>query len=187
MKKFAILFLALAILPVSRAFADGDKVITLKDGSRITGHVVGMDQGQYIIQNGTLGEVKISQDNIQSIIAPNMAGLSDAPPSQDQAAGQGMPAEYTQQMKAMQSQIVANPDLMKEIATLTQDPEIMNLLNDPALLEAAKSGNPQAMQSNPRTQQLMSNPKMQELIRKIQQAQGGQQQPSPQPQPQQQQ
>jgi hypothetical protein len=173
MKKLAILFLALALLPVSNAFAEGEKVITLKDGSRINGRIISLDQGQYVIQSGTLGEVKIGEDNIQSIVAPNMAATADTQPGQDQATGQAMPADYTAKMRDMQSQIMANPDIMKEIATLAEDPQILNLLNDPALLQAAKEGNPQAMQTNPRTQQLMNNPKMQELIRKVQQTRAG--------------
>jgi hypothetical protein len=181
MKKLALLFLVLALLPVSHAFAEGEKVITLKDGSRISGRIIGIDQGRYVIQSGTLGEVRIGEDNIQSIVAPNMAATTNTQPGQDQAAGQGqtVPGEYTQNMKAMQAQIMSNPDIMKEIATLAEDPEILRLLNDPALLEAATKGNPQAMQANPRTHELMNNPKMQELIKKVEQTQAGQ--PAPQP------
>jgi hypothetical protein len=178
MKKLALLFLALVLLPLSNAFAEGEKVITLKDGSRINGRIISLEQGQYVIQSGTLGEVRIGEDNIQSIVAPNMAAMAATQPGQDQAAGQAVPGEYTQHMQEMQSQIMANPDIMKEIATLAQDPQIVNLLSDPALLEAAKQGNPQAMQANPRTQQLMNNSKMQGLIKKIQQTQAGQ--PTPQ-------
>ena len=178
MKKLALLFLVLALLPVTNAFAEGEKVITLKDGTRINGRIVGIDQGRYVVQSGALGEVRIGEDNIQSIVAPNMAATAGTQPGQDQAAGQTVPNEYSQHMKVMQDQIMANPEIMKEITTLAEDPEILKLMNDPALLEAATKGNPQAMQANPRTQQLMNNPKMQELIKKIGQTQIGQ--PTPQ-------
>ena len=178
MKKIFVLILALTFLSALNAYAEGDKVITLKDGSRINGRIVGLDHGQYVVQNGTLGEVRVSEDNIQSIVAPNMAALGDTQPVQDPSTGQSLPSDFNARAKAMQSQIMANPDAMKEITTLAQDPQILNLLNDPALLEAATKGDPQALQSNPRIQQLMNNPKMQELIKKLQQGQSGQ--PAPQ-------
>jgi hypothetical protein len=69
---------------------------------------------------------------------------------------------------------MSNPEIMKEVAALAQDPQILYLLNDPAMLQAVQNKDPQAMQQNPRTYELMNNPKMQELIRKIQGAQSGQ-------------
>jgi hypothetical protein len=165
MKKLMACLLALTFLSAAQAFAEGEKVITLKDGTRVNGRVVAIDEGRYVIETGALGQVKVAEDNIVSIANPNMPG---AQTGQAQPAGQDPAKDYSGQMNQMQSRIMSNPALMKEIEALAQDPQILYMLNDPALLQAVQNKDPQAMQTNPKTYELMNNPKMQELIRKIQ-------------------
>ncbi len=71
------------------------------------------------------------------------------------------------QFKAIQSQIVSDEDVMADIQALLQDPEVMALIADPALMAAAQSGDKTSLESNPRIQALTNNPKVQALIEKI--------------------
>jgi hypothetical protein len=174
MKRVLALFITLTFLSAANAFAEGEKVITLKDGTRVNGHVVAIDQGQYVIETGALGQVKVNEDKIISITNPNMPEMANPQSAQSQPANQPTPEQYKKEMGQMQSQIMANPEIMKEIEALAQDPQILYLLNDPALLQAAQDKNPQAMQANPRVYELMNTPQMQALIKKIQGAQAGQ-------------
>jgi hypothetical protein len=174
MKKLMAFLLAFTFLSATQAFAEGEKVITLKDGTRVNGRIVALDQGRYVIETRTLGQVKVDEDNVVSITNPNMPAIADTPNGQNELTSQAASKEISHQMGQMQSQIMANPGLMKEIDALAQDPQILYLLNDPALLQAAQNKDPQAMQANPRTYELMNNPKMQDLIRKLQGSQGGQ-------------
>jgi hypothetical protein len=174
MKKLMTCLLALTFLSAANVFAEGEKVITLKDGTRVNGRIVALDHGQYVIESGALGQLKVNEDNIVSIANPNIPAMANTQTGQSQPENQLPPEQLKKEMGQMQAQIMANPDIMKEIEALAQDPQILYLLNDPALLQAAQNKDPQAMQANPRVYELMNTPKMQELIRKIQGSQTGQ-------------
>jgi hypothetical protein len=163
MKKLMTFLLTFTLLSITHALAEGEKVITLKDGTRVNGRVVALDRGEYVVESATLGQIRVNENNIVSISNPNMPVEAVQP----QAAPQTLPAKYTADMNQMQSQIMADPDLMKEIAALADDPQILMLLNDPAMLQAIQNKDPQSMQSNPRTYELMNHPKMRALIDKI--------------------
>jgi hypothetical protein len=66
-----------------------------------------------------------------------------------------------------QGNIMNDAELMGEIQTLAQDPEIMPLLMDPNFIKDMTSYDPQKIQSNPKLQTLMENPKMRALLEKI--------------------
>ncbi len=170
MKKILILLFALVLLPVTAAFAKSPKTITLKDGTRVSGQITGIDQGQYVVQSQTLGEIKVKEDDVASITDPNAPNTATQPAQQENSQANA-PVDYNAKIHEVQSQIMADPEVMKDITAMAQDPQIMAILSDPAIMAAAKSGNPMAVQSNPHTQELLNNPKMQELIRKIQASQ----------------
>ena len=80
---FILVFLLTLILP---AMAGGLKVITLKDGSSINGHIVGISNGRYVVENPSVGEVSIKEDDVVTISSagetlPPAAGSSAASPS----------------------------------------------------------------------------------------------------------
>ena len=78
------------------------------------------------------------------------------------------------QVEAVQSQIMNNPELMKDITNLMADPEIMAALSDPAFVAAIQSQDPAAIENSPHMQELMNNPKMQALIEKLAEAESQQ-------------
>jgi 2',3'-cyclic-nucleotide 2'-phosphodiesterase (5'-nucleotidase family) len=172
MKKLTAFLIAFTLLSATHAMAEGEKVITLKDGTSVKGRVVGLDQGAYVIESETLGQMKIDENKIVSINNPNMPTMAAvAETNPNPAAQQALSNNYQENMSQLQSQIMGNPELMKDIGDLANDPEILQLLSDPALLQAAQDKNAQAMQKNPKTYELMNNPKIKSLINKIEASQ----------------
>ncbi|MBF0486175.1 MAG: hypothetical protein HQL16_06650 [Candidatus Omnitrophica bacterium] len=146
------------------------KIITLKDGTRINGQIMNLESGRYAIQSPSMGEVKIKEDDIISITSADAAAAPTAPaPAMPQTVQPvKFKGEYAQQMQAVQSEILSNPNAMAQIQELMSDPQIMEALKDPAFVAAIQSGDPNAVQSSPQFQKLLNDPKMQNMIQKIQ-------------------
>jgi hypothetical protein len=73
----------------------------------------------------------------------------------------------TPEFKAIQTQVMSNPDVLNDIQKLLSDPEVMSILSDPGFLAAVQSGNTASLGSDPRLQRLSENPKIQALIQRI--------------------
>jgi len=167
-----ILLSAFLVLALSASAFAETQVITLKDGSQIKGELVGIANGVYTINTPMLGDVHIDKAQVTSISdgsAPVAQAAQTAPANvlQTPQAPQAN-ADLTQKIQAAQVQLMSNPDFIADMQKMAQDPEITQLLSDPALVQAVTSKNVNAMKNNPHAQQLMSNPKMKALIEKMQ-------------------
>jgi hypothetical protein len=161
-KSLLIFFLVFA--GASIAHAQSTKTIILKDGSKLKGQIVSLEDGVYKIQNSNLGNIQVREENILSISAEDFSQPTPAAP----ITGGGASAGFRNQVQEIQGSVMSDPALMEDISTLTQDPEFIKMLNDKELISDIYSYDPARIQSNPKLQQLMQNPKMRELIEKIQ-------------------
>ena len=75
--------------------------------------------------------------------------------------------DVNQKIQTMQTQLMANPEFMADLQQMAQDPEITQLLSDPALVQAVTSKDVNGLQNNPKGQQLMNNAKMKAIIEKL--------------------
>jgi hypothetical protein len=169
--------LVFSFLTLPQAFAD-QKKITLKDGSVIVGELESFNNGTYTVKTANLGDLELPEANVMSVASASFT----PPPAAAQAPQAGMPqtgvapamggSNFSNQVASMQNQIMSNPGTMQAVQAMAEDPEIMNMLSDPAFtqqLTAAMSGqgDPQALANNPKIQKLMANPKMQALIQQV--------------------
>ena len=161
-KKLPLFFIFLTFSTLSFA---APQVITLKDGSRINGELVGMANGVYTVRTSFSGDVNINSSDVSDI---STAGA----PAPEQQANATPPAaqniDVNQKMQAMQAQVMANPEMVAQITQLAQDPEIMKLLSDPSLVQAVTNKDVNAIASNPNGKQLMNNPKMKAIMQQVQ-------------------
>lgn len=165
MTKIFLLLVSASLLFAAPAFAK-TQVFTLKDGSQIKGELVEFEDGIYTVNTTSFGEMQINQNEVVSVADP---GATPAVPTVAAPAGNAARnSELSQQVSAMQTQLMANPEFLADLQQMAQDPEIMNILSDPALVQAVTSKDVTAIQTNPRAKQLMDNPKMQALIEKLQ-------------------
>ena len=162
MRIVVLVMMALALAAGTVQAEPKTRTITLKDGSTIQGKITGIDQGAYVVESPTLGQVKVSEDNVVSVLAPGEQAALTAP-----GASSGLVLS-SDQMQNAQAQITSNPQAMADIQALASDPEVVQLISDPAFMQAVQSRDMSAIQANPRTAALMSNPKVKALIEKLQ-------------------
>jgi hypothetical protein len=159
MKKILCL-LTLLIALASASFAAESKIITLQDGSKVKGTIIGMDNGSYVVESPSIGEVRIPDSNITSITTSEQPEV----PAQPQEPSN---ITATPEFKAVQTQVMSSPETLGDIQKLLDDPEIMAVLSDPGFAKAIQSGNMTSLGSDPRLKSLSENPKIQALIQKI--------------------
>lgn len=172
-RRFLVMFL-IVILPVHTVFAASAKQIALKDGSVIKGKLISFEGGIYTVQTENLGRLQLAEGNVVAVVSE---GAVSAVPSQGAVTqqpsqgGVGNPG-FSNQVSAMQNQIMSNPQTMQTIQAMMQDPEITAMMADPNFMKdltaAVSSNDPQSIASNPNIQKLMSNPQMRSLIQQVQ-------------------
>lgn len=160
--------LVLFSLPLCFALAfpvQASKIITLQDGSQIKGTLVEVSGGEYVIQTESFGTITVNESDVVSMTAPGAAPVAASGGSYgSDLAGNPM----MQQVASMQTQIMADPNLMLDIQSMAEDPELVAIMSDQQFMSLLMSGNTAALQSDPRMQKLMENPSMRNLIQKIQ-------------------
>ncbi|MCA9404972.1 MAG: hypothetical protein KC684_00405 [Candidatus Omnitrophica bacterium] len=167
------IFALCCLLPIN-AEASPRKVITLTDGSILKGTVLGLSDGNYLLQTDNLGKVEISEehvDSIQSEIAyrAEQQDLDKAAQTQTTSQATGTTSGQNPNMEQAINQVMADPTIMNDIQTLMQNEEIMTMLEDPELLNLLMNPDPKEFENNPKIQKLMSNPHMREVINSVQQ------------------
>lgn len=166
--KLLLSLLLIAFCVPGTALAE-NQVITLKDGSQVKGELVGINNGVYTIKTPLMGEITVNSDQVAGI---NAQGFQ---PAQAQSSGQPSAAAdpvLGQKMQDMQNQLMSNPQMLAQIQQLAEDPEIVQIMSDPAFMQAVTAKDISAIQGNPRTQELMNNPKMQAFIEQLRGSEG---------------
>lgn len=184
MYKIILIFTVLVLSANTIIFADQDQqVITLKDGSQIKGVLSGIDNSIYTVKTPIIGDVHVAASDVASITNGNapVASLPTNNTNYPTPSGQtlGGPSSLDQQIAASQKQLLSNPQSMAILQQMTQNPEIMQALQDPALVQAVTNHDYAAVQSNPAVQKLINDPQMQVLLKELA-AQQQQQTPSSQ-------
>lgn len=132
------------------------QTITLKDGTSIKGHLSGVANGSYTVDNATMGQIKIPAEQVISINASEATPSSLTISANEKLSGTAF--------NGLHSSMMQDPQIMNLIQEMIQDPSVAELLTDPALMQDALTMDPQKIQNNPAVQKLMQNPKMQEIL-----------------------
>ena len=166
MKKTMILSLFLGLSTM--AYCGQSSRIELTDGSVINGDVVSLDNGTYTLNAGSLGEIKVDASKIRKI---ELKAENNSAPAAPAAENASMPSsdEVKAKMAGYQNTIMNDPETVKTMTELAQDPQFQALLNDPQVMDAVKSGNVQALMANPKVMNLMNNSKVKEIESKVRQ------------------
>ncbi|MCX4027268.1 hypothetical protein H0A36_18310 [Endozoicomonas sp. SM1973] len=123
--------------------------IELVDGTRILGEIKSLNDGVYVIDTPSLGQMRIEQKKVRSI-------------SKDKAA-----TANNLSIDSIRQSLINSPETMKAILALQNDPQVKAILADPELMQLINSGNMNALQNNPKIQQLMTNPEVQSITKQI--------------------
>ena len=152
MKKFIIL--ALFSMLTSLANADMREII-LKDGSVISGDIKSFDGQQYTVKSPSLGTIQLPNQQVELIRNPAAAKNNATQPNFSSS-----------NLNALQQQLTANPEIMKLIEALQNDPQVRALLNDPQIVQAVMAGDINALMGNQKFKALADNPSIQKIINK---------------------
>ena len=153
---FFMLFATLFLAQESRA---GEvRAIELKDGSVVTGEVVSLTNGKYIIRSSSLGTIQIDESKVLVIrpIAAPAAANSGATP--DNTAGN---------VRTLQDRMMNDKEVMSKIQSLQNDPEFIKILEDPEVMKAVNSGDIATLMANPQFLRLMNNSTVQDIAEKV--------------------
>jgi hypothetical protein len=168
--------LLLAVLcPLAAPVRAADVRVTLRDGSVVVGEIDSLRDGVYTLRSATLGPVQLKQSDIRHI---DMTAGAAAPPARAAAAPKGTspesgspqgasaPAARTQ-VEALQQRILGNDAVLSSVIALQDDPQFQAVLNDPAIADAIRAGNLDALVGNPTFRSLLDNPKVREINRQL--------------------
>ena len=143
--------LLIGVVLVGPAAAGEASRIELRDGSVISGEVVGFADGRYQVQSPALGRITIEQSQIQSLQPSGAAGA-------DSGVG-----GYRAQITDLQRQMESDAEIMGMITALQSDSRVQAALSDPEFMQLVASGNLGALQDNPRFKALMDSPDLRSL------------------------
>ncbi len=164
MKKIIVFSLLAAILWPGAAAAGEKSRIELTDGSSITGEVMEMREGSYRIKSDSLGEIRIPSSRVRSIVSGTSASHSSGKPSQGILSA----VPDNPQIESIQKEIASDPKMVELIQTLMSDPELMNTLNDPVMIDKINRGDTASLENDKGFQKIMANPKVREIVRHFQ-------------------
>ncbi|MDO8661983.1 MAG: hypothetical protein Q7K98_02015 [Candidatus Omnitrophota bacterium] len=156
MKKYIIFLLFFLALNIN-VYCGQESRIELTDGSVLNGEVTSLASGTYTINTASMGVIKIDAAKVAKIESVKSSALS--------SAINLTPA----QINSYKQKIMGNPDAAAAIKSLSANPQIKALAEDPEIVNAAKSGNIQELFSNKKFTDVLESPEIQETAKKIKQ------------------
>ncbi|MEE4356322.1 MAG: hypothetical protein V2I97_07615 [Desulfococcaceae bacterium] len=138
--------------------------IELKDGSVIRAKILSFSEGVYTLDSDVMGKLLIEDAKIREIRSPalgNQAPKTVQPDTQKSS----MPGGTGLNLSGLQEAITGNPETMRIIMSLQDDPEMQKIIQDPALMQAVGNGDIGALLSSPDFLKLLENPKIREITK----------------------
>ena len=151
--KIALTIVLLMLLLSSSLLAAEIKEIELTDGSIITGEVLSLSGGVYMIRTVSLGTLRIDEAKVRAI---RPLGT----PSSQQSGQTG-------DVKSLQNKMMSDQEVMGMIESLKDDPQFTKILEDPEIMNAVSSGDTAALMANPKFLQLLHNPTVRDIQQKV--------------------
>lgn len=155
-----LFILFLLIFWTGNGLAGQVQEIELTDGSVLSGEILSLNGGNYLLRSGSLGTITIPQSKIRAI-RPRSSTSRHTPspgPSQNQESGQ---------IQDMQQLLTGNAEIMNMIHSLQNNPDLQRILEDPALMDAVRSGNVKALEADPKFRALLNNPTIKDITDKV--------------------
>ena len=151
--------LCLGLLPVAPSLADNLRIVELNDGSQIAGEIVLFEHGVYTIESDSLGRLHIPDSDIRAIRSGSPAAARSMHPPAPTTAPQA-----AQGLTGYETQILGDPEILSMVMTLQQDPDVLAVLNDPAVMQAIAARDFQALQNNAKILKLETNPTIRRIL-----------------------
>ena len=118
------------------------EVIKLKDGAKITGSIVSLNNGIYVVESPSLGTVSIKKNQVVGIYTEEQSS---------------QPGATSSMFESMQQTMLQDKAVMNMVMSLQNDPQVQAILADPEIMNAINSGDYSSLMNNQKLHQLMEN------------------------------
>jgi len=135
----------------------------LMDGSVIQGEILSYSEGVYQINSEVLGVISLPEEKIRAI--------KPARNSSSQAINGNEPNETTpgaQKIDQMQGRMLNDPETVRLIEELQNNPSVQKILQDEELMKAIEQGNLNRVGEDPKIKALMNDKTIEKIIEKNQ-------------------
>lgn len=154
-----LLVMAALFVPSGSAFA---ATLVLKDGAVIHGDIEALQDDVYTVKTDSLGTVRVRKQDVRTI--EHSGGTTT-----ESSAGSptnGSSPDPTE-LRAIQSRVMQDPNLLSMIQALQSDPEVQAVLADPEIMSAMASGNYAVLMNHPKIIALTRNAKIREVVDEV--------------------
>ena len=166
---FVVAGLGLTTLGITESANAEVAAIHLNDGTTVRGEVVGLKGDSYQIRTESLGELNIPQSKIKLVeFNPSAAqasanAIAPSAPNNSQTNA----AAASSAMASITSRLQNSPGLMGDIQSLTNDPDVMAIVQDPEIQRLIAAGDYTTLMQNPKMRRLMSNSKIRSITNQL--------------------
>ena len=158
--RVAIAVVFLLILMAGEGLAAEPAEIELRDGSVIRAEIISLQGDFYTVKSQTLGTISIEKSRIRSI----RFGSGD---TAAQSVSTSSPTlDVATQIKTLAEAMEGDQSIMDKISSLSQDADVMRVMQDPAIMKAIEAGDIASLMSNDKFMQILNNPTIQAIVRK---------------------
>jgi len=144
------------------AYCGETSKIELDNGNVIEGEIVSIDNGFYILDNGT-EKIKVEAEKIKKIEIKNRVLTSE-----DNLSLTADRDSIKSKTKQIRRKMINNQKIMDIVDKLKTDPRFQEAIKDPKLVKAAKSQNIQTLITNEKILDLIEDPKIKEIANGLQ-------------------
>jgi len=164
--KIAIVVIFLLMFTARVGMAADAARYELRDGSIIRAEIISLQDGHYTLQSETLGTIRIEKSRIRSITMgaakPADKSVTTSSPTPDASA----PAASAR-IENLSKAIMADPGMMDRLSSLSQDPDVMQVLRDPEIMKAVNAGDLASLMSNQKFMQMLNNSTIQDIVKQV--------------------
>jgi uncharacterized protein YbaA (DUF1428 family) len=164
MRKVFVFSLFILLSWAGISSSEEKSTIELTDGSVITGEIIEMRGGSYRVRSDSLGEIRIESNRIRSITSSSARNTGKSQQGKSFIDNNNNNANNNAQINEIQQSIMSDPKMAELVQTLMSDPELMNALNNPAILAKINSGDTASLENDRDFQKIMANPKIREIV-----------------------
>jgi len=162
-KALGLSFLFLGIFSFSIAGASTLDRFELMDGSVIQGEILSYSGGVYQINSDVLGTISLPEEKIRAIQPARDPG-SQA----NNSNGPNEPSPGAQKIDQMQDRMLNDPETVRLIEELQNNPSVQKILQDEELMKAIAQGNLNRVGEDPKIKALMNDKTIEKIIEKNQ-------------------
>ena len=162
-KALGLSFLFIGIFYFSITGASTLNRFELVDGSVIQGEILSYSRGVYRINSDVLGTISLPEEKIRAIKPARKSGSQV-----NNSNGPNEPNSGAQKIDQMQDRMLKDPETVRLIEELKNNPSVQTILQDEDLMKAIAQGNLNRVGEDPKIKALMNDKTIEKIIEKNQ-------------------